>query len=98
MCKTWHFRLCRHICYCKGDNDTARQSEKAVGTLGRVVRLERQTDLHDAPAQQDQAHRTDEAEDEGALWCNRYLQKAEQALPAMCFSGSSEDLPALLHG
>ena len=35
----------------KGDDDTARQSEETIGTLGRIVGLQGQTHLHDTPAQ-----------------------------------------------
>lgn len=34
----------------KGNDHSTGQSEKAVGTLGRVVALEREANLHDAPA------------------------------------------------
>ena len=48
----------------KSDNDAARQGQEAVGTLGGVVALEGEAHLDDAPAQQDQAHGPDQAEDE----------------------------------
>ena len=48
----------------KSDNDAARQGQEAVGTLGGVVALEGEAHLDDAPAQQDQAHGADQAEDE----------------------------------
>ena len=48
----------------KGDDDTTRQGQKAVGTLGGVVALEGEAHLDDAPAQQDQAHSADQAENE----------------------------------
>ena len=49
----------------EGDNDTAGQGEKAVGPLGGVVALEREAHLDDAPPKKDEAHRADEAKDEG---------------------------------
>lgn len=49
----------------KGDDNTACEGQEAVGTLGRVVGLQGQTDLNDAPAQQDEADCTDQPEDEG---------------------------------
>ena len=48
----------------KGDDDAACQSQETVGTLRRVVRLERQTDLNDTPAEQEEADRANEPEDE----------------------------------
>ena len=50
----------------KGDDDAAGQGQKTVGTLARIVGLEAETDLYNAPAKQDQADRTDEAEDKVA--------------------------------
>ena len=60
----------------KRNDNAARQGQEAVGTLGRVVALEGEAHLDDAPAQQDQAHGPDQAEDEqspqdfkgGAIW------------------------------
>ena len=47
---------------CEGDDDAAGEGEKAVGALRGVVTLEREADLHDAPAEQDDADRADEPE------------------------------------
>ena len=47
----------------KGDDDAAGQGQETVGTLAGIVGLEAETDLHNAPAKQNQADRTDEAED-----------------------------------
>ena len=44
---------------CKSYNDAAGQSEKAVASLARVVALQRQAHLHNAPAEQDNPHRAD---------------------------------------
>ena len=46
----------------EGDDNTACQSEEAIRTLGRIMGLQGQTHLHDTPAQQDQTHGPDHAE------------------------------------
>ena len=46
------------------NDDTASNSQDAVCALGRIVRLERQTDLQNAKAEQNQADRTDQGKDE----------------------------------
>ena len=38
----------------KGDDDAAGQSQETVGTLAGIVGLEAETDLHNAPAKQNQ--------------------------------------------
>ena len=48
----------------KGDNDTTSEGQKAVGSLRRIVALERKTDLYDTEAKQDQTDGTDESENE----------------------------------
>lgn len=48
----------------KGDHDAARDGEHTVGPLGGVVGLEGQAHLEDAITQQDEAHGTDQGEDE----------------------------------
>ena len=48
------------------NDDTARNSQNAVCALRRIVRLERQTDLQNAKAEQDQADRANERENEVA--------------------------------
>ena len=48
----------------EGDDDAAGQGQEAVGTLAGIVGLEGKAHLNNAPAQQDQAHSPDEAEDE----------------------------------
>ena len=48
----------------EGNDDAASQGQEAVGTLGGIVGLEGQTNLDNAPAQQDQTDGTDQAEDE----------------------------------
>ena len=48
----------------ESNNYAARQGQEAVGTLGRVVALEGEAHLNDAPAQQNEAHGPDQAEDE----------------------------------
>ena len=48
----------------KGDDDTACQGEEAIGTLGRIMGLQGQTNLDNAPTQQDQTHGPNHAEDE----------------------------------
>ena len=50
--------------FCKSYDNAARQGEKTVGTLGRVVALEGKAHLDDAPAQQDQAHGPNQTKDE----------------------------------
>ena len=51
---------------CKGNNDTAGKRQESIGTLAGIVGLEAEADLHNAPAKQNQADRTDEAEDKVA--------------------------------
>lgn len=48
----------------EGDDDAAGQGQETIGTLAGIVGLEGKAHLNDAPAQQDQAHSSDEAEDE----------------------------------
>jgi len=48
----------------EGDDDAACQGQEAVGTLRGIVGLQGQAHLNNAPAQQDQADGTDQAEDE----------------------------------
>ena len=48
------------------NDDAARNSQDAVRALRRIVRLERQTDLQNAEAEQDQADRANERENEVA--------------------------------
>ena len=47
--------------FSKGDDDTARNGEKSVCSLGRVVAFERQADLHNTEAEQDQTDCPDQA-------------------------------------
>lgn len=49
----------------EGNDDAASKGQEAVGTLGRVMGLQRQTDLNNAPAQQNEADCTDQPEDKG---------------------------------
>ena len=46
------------------NDDAACHGQDAVGALGRIVRLERQTDLQNAKAEQDQTNCPDEGKDE----------------------------------
>ena len=48
------------------NDDTASNSQDAVCALGRIVRLERQANLQNAKAEQDQADRANERENEVA--------------------------------
>lgn len=48
----------------KGNHEAARQGEETLRTLGRVVALEGEADLHHAPAQQDEADGADQGKDE----------------------------------
>ena len=50
----------------KGDNNAASQSQKAVAPLRRIMRLQGEAHLNNAPTQQDKAHGTDQAKDKGA--------------------------------
>ena len=50
--------------FCKGDDNAARDGEKAVGSLRRVVAFKRETDLHDAESEKDQTDSADETEHE----------------------------------
>ena len=50
----------------EGDDDATGQGQEAVGALRGIVGLQGQANLDDAPAQQDQADGTDQAEDEVA--------------------------------
>ena len=45
------------------NDDAACHGQDAVGALGRIVRLERQTDLQNTEAEQNQADRTDQGKD-----------------------------------
>ena len=54
----------RQDLFCKGDNDTARDGKEAVSSLRRVVRFERETDLHDTEAEQDKTDGANQSEDE----------------------------------
>ena len=47
-----------------GDHDPAEQTQEALGSLARVVALDRHTDLHDAPAEDNNADGLDRGEDE----------------------------------
>ena len=46
------------------NDDAARDGQDAVCALRRIVRLERQTDLQNAKAEQDQADRANQGKDE----------------------------------
>ena len=46
------------------NDDAARDGQNAVCALGRIVRLEGQTDLQNAKAEQDQADRANQGKDE----------------------------------
>ena len=48
------------------NDDAARDGQNAVCALGRIVRLERQANLQNAKAEQDQADRANERENEVA--------------------------------
>ena len=48
----------------KRDNQPASQRQEALAALAGVVALQRQTDLHNAPPQQDKTHRADQRKDE----------------------------------
>ena len=50
----------------EGDDDTARDGQDAVRALGRVVALQREAELQDTEAQQDDSDGADQAEDEVA--------------------------------
>lgn len=43
----------------EGHDETARQGEKTLRTLGRIMALEGEADLHHAPAEQNQADGAD---------------------------------------
>lgn len=49
--------------FCERDDDATGQGEEAIGTLARIMAGKRETDLDDAPTQQDQAHRANQSED-----------------------------------
>ena len=46
----------------EGDDDATGKSQEAVAALGGVVALERQANLNDTPAKQDQTNGADESE------------------------------------
>ena len=48
----------------KGDDNTSRDSQKAVSSLRGIMAFERKTDLNDAEAEQDKTDRPDKSEDE----------------------------------
>ena len=47
----------------KGNHKPAGKSQEALRPLGGIVALKGKTDLHDAPAQKDQADRADQGKD-----------------------------------
>ena len=49
----------------EGDDDAASQRQKTLRALAGVMALEGEAHLHDAPAQQDEAHSADDGEDKG---------------------------------
>ena len=49
---------------CEGDYDATGEGEKTVAALAGIVAGEREADLHDAPAQQDQTYGADQPKDE----------------------------------
>ena len=49
----------------EGDYQPTGQGEETLRTLGGIMALEGQTDLHDAPAQQDQSNGPDQGKDKG---------------------------------
>ena len=49
----------------KRHHEAARQRQKSLGTLGGIVALKGQTDLHHAPAQKDEADSADQGKDKG---------------------------------
>lgn len=50
--------------FSEGYDHASSESQKPVGTLRGIVALKRQTDLNNAPAEQDNADCTNQAEDE----------------------------------
>jgi len=44
------------------DDDPTCKGQKSVGTLGRIMALQGQSYLYDAPSQQDQTYRADKPE------------------------------------
>ena len=66
---------------------------KTVGTLARIVGLEAETDLHNAPAKQNQADRTDEAEDKVAEVVDdgNGSPAAKAVTPMLMVSGRGKD-------
>ena len=49
----------------EGDDDTTGQSQEAIASLGRVMGLQGKAHLDNAPAQQNEAHGPNQAEDKG---------------------------------
>ena len=64
----------------KGDDDTTGQGQKAIGTLRGIVGLEGKAHLHDAPAQQDEAHSTNQAE-------NKFAEVIHHSQRIICSKG-----------
>ena len=50
--------------FCESNDDTSGKSKKTVCSLGRVVGLQRKSDLHDTEAEQDKSDCTDKSENE----------------------------------
>ena len=48
----------------KSDDDPASQGQKPIGPLAWVMRFQRQSDLHNTKAQQNQTNGSDQAENE----------------------------------
>lgn len=50
----------------EGDDDTTGQGQETVASLGRVMGLQGEAHLDNAPAQQNETYGTDQTEDKGA--------------------------------
>ena len=54
----------RHF-FCKRNDQPARKREKSLTALAGVVALQRKTNLHNAPAEQNQPDGADQGKDKG---------------------------------
>ena len=70
----------------EGDHDTAGNGQHTIGTLRRVMRFQRQTELKHTEAEQDDTYGSDQSEDEFAEFvddldriviCKRHGRKRE---------------------
>ena len=78
----------------EGDDDTTGQSQEAVASLGGVMGLQGQTHLDNAPAQQNETHGPDQAEDKGT----QVVDHGQRIIGSIGGHGQSQDHSAGEYG